>query len=69
MDTKYEAPEWPTVGMTIEECARVLRCNERTVRDLIKNEGLPARFIGRGYRVDIDALKEWLAEGDGAEDE
>lgn len=64
MDTRYEAPEWPTVGMTVEECARVLRCNVKTVRELIKSEGLPARFVGRGYRIDLDALKAWLAEGD-----
>ena len=63
MDTKYEAPEWPTVGMTVEEVAKALRCNVKTVRELIKGEGLPARLVGRGYRVDVDALKAWLASG------
>lgn len=65
MDTEYESPDWPVVGMTIDECARVLRCNAKTVRELIKCEGLPARIVGRGYRIDIDALKAWLASGAG----
>ncbi len=64
MDTEYETPDWPAVGMTVEECAKVLRCNAKTVRELIKSGGLPARTVGRGYRIDHDALKAWLAEGD-----
>ena len=59
-------PAWPPrVGLTVEEVAQALRTDDKTVRRLIKEEGLPARIIGRGYRVDVDALKRWLATGTG----
>ena len=51
----------PTIGMTIDEVAQALRVDERTVRRLIKEEGLPARIVGKGYRIEEGALKKWLA--------
>ena len=51
----------PTIGMTIDEVAQALRVDEKTVRKLIKEEGLPARIVGRGYRIEEGALKKWLA--------
>lgn len=53
----------PTIGLTVDEVAKALRVDEKTVRKLIKTEGLPARLVGRGYRVEEGALRRWLAEG------
>ena len=55
----------PTIGLTVDEVAKALRVDEKTVRKLIKTEGLPARIVGRGYRIEEGALRKWLAEGSG----
>lgn len=60
-----QAPGWPLVGMTAEEAAKALRVDVRTVRDAIRSGGLPARLVGKGWRIDVDALKHWLATGSG----
>ncbi len=60
-----ENPEWPFVGLTVEEAAASLRVSVQTVRDAIKTGGLPARLIGKGWRIDLDALKAWVASGTG----
>ena len=66
--TEDRKPDWPpTVGLTVEDCAAALRVSEDAVRAAIKHGGLPARRIGKGYRIDVDALKAWLANAD-AED-
>lgn len=54
----------PTIGLTVDEVAKALRVDEKTVRKLIKTEGLPARLVGRGYRIEEGALRRWLAEGE-----
>jgi len=59
----------PIIGLTIDEIAQALRTDDKTVRRLIKEEGLPARKIGRRWLVEEGALRRWLAEGDGAEAE
>lgn len=53
----------PLIGMTIDETAQALRVDEKTVRKLIKEQGLPARIVGRGYRIEEGALRKWLASG------
>ena len=59
-----DIPGWPPrVGLTVDEVAQSLRVDSKTARKLIKEQGLPARLVGRGYRVDVDALKAWLAAG------
>lgn len=62
---KAPAPNWPLVGMTAEEAAASLRVDVRTVREAIKNGGLPARLVGRGWRIEESALRSWLASGTG----
>ena len=62
---KEPTAPWPTIGMTAEEAATALRVDVKTVREAIRNGGLPARLVGRGWRIDVDALKLWLASGDG----
>jgi excisionase family DNA binding protein len=47
--------------LTVEEIARKLRVNPRTVRNWIASGELPAIDIGRGYRIsksDYDAFIE-----------
>ena len=59
----------PTIGLTVDEVAKALRVDEKTVRKLIKIEGLPARIVGRGYRIEEGALRRWLASGSQVQDE
>ena len=58
-------PSWPLIGMTTAEAARSLRCDEKTVQEAIKTGGLPARLVGRGWRISPKALEEWIASGKG----
>lgn len=57
--------EWPPlVGLTVDEAAAALRTDDKTVRKLIQTGSLPARLVGRGYRIDPDALRAWVARGE-----
>lgn len=62
--------EWPPViGLTVDEAAAALRTDDKTIRRLIQSGSLPARLVGRGYRIDPDALRAWVARGtDGRKD-
>ena len=62
-----EKIEWPIIGMTLEETAAALRVNPRTVQDMILRGDFPARKVGVGWRIDPDAVKAWLASGNGKE--
>ena len=67
-----EKADWPLIGMTLDEAADALRVNTKTLRMLIKEGDFPARKVGKGFRVDPDAVKSWLAKPRpelGAEDE
>lgn len=64
-ENKAPAPNWPLIGMTAEEAAATLRVDVRTVREAIKTGGLPARLVGRGWRIEESALRSWLASGTG----
>lgn len=55
--------EWEPIGMTIQELATAMRIDVRTVSNLIKTEGLPARKCGVSWRFDADAVKAWLGSG------
>lgn len=60
-----QKPSWPILGMTVDEAAKVLRVNERTIRDMISaRPDFPARLMGgkggKSWRIDYDALKRWL---------
>lgn len=56
---------WPLVGMTLEETAQALRIDRKTMFSLIKEQGLPARRVGKGWRIDPEALRQWLSAKDG----
>ena len=57
-----EYPSWPLIGMTLDETAEALRVDSKTLRGLIKQGDFPARKVGKGYRIDPEAVKRWLAE-------
>ena len=52
--------EWPLLGMTLDEAAKALRVDSKTIRTLIKAGDFPARKVGKGWRIDPDAVKRWL---------
>lgn len=58
-----EKIDWPAIGMTLDETAAALRVDRRTVHKAIMEQGLPARKVGVGWRIDPDAVKAWLASG------
>lgn len=47
--------------MTVEECAKFLRCGQRTVRQLIYDKKLPAYKAG-GWRISKQALLDLMAQ-------
>ena len=56
--------EWPPlIGLTVDEAAAALRTDDKTVRKLIQTGEIPARIVGRGYRIDPDAIRAWMASG------
>ncbi|WP_291446232.1 helix-turn-helix domain-containing protein [Desulfovibrio sp.] len=61
-----EKINWPHIGMTVEECAEALRIDRKTIF-LALQDGLPARKVGRSWRIDPDAVKAWLATGNAAQ--
>ena len=58
-----DSADWPVIGMTVEETAEALRVDVKTVRRLIKDGSIPARKVGVGWRVEPEAVKEWLRQG------
>lgn len=65
MEDRTQEPSWPLIGMTTEEAAKALRVDVKTVQDAIKEGGLPARLVGKGWRISPKALEEWIASGKG----
>ncbi len=59
-----EAPRWGFVGMTLDEAAAALRVERRTVMTAIRDKGLPARKVGRSWRISPAALDAWLSSGE-----
>ena len=53
-------PEWPVIGMTVEETARALRVSFRTVQDMLAAGKLPGRLVGNKWRVSPKALDAFL---------
>ena len=51
------------LALRITEAAKVLGVSERTVHDLISNEGLPVvRTRGKLVLIPVDSLRRWLAD-------
>ncbi len=64
MDAPKTEAGWSLIGMTVEETAQALRVDRKTVFLMIKERGLPARRVGKGWRVDPEALREWISTRD-----
>ena len=58
-----DSADWPVIGMTVEETAEALWVDVKTVRRLLKDGSIPARKVGVGWRVEPEAVKEWLRKG------
>ncbi len=52
-----------TPALTTKEAAELLNVNPKTVLRLIQRGQLPARKVGRVWRLSPRALEAWLAEG------
>lgn len=63
-----EPREWPLIGMTTREAAKAMRINERTLCLLIRDKGLPAKKCGVSWRLDPEAIRKWLGDGNMADD-
>ena len=64
MDAPKTESGWSLIGMTVDETAQALRIDRKTVFLMIKERGLPARRVGRGWRIDPEALRQWIATRD-----
>ncbi len=64
-ESRTQEPSWPLIGMTAREAAQALRVDVKTVQDAIRDGGLPARLVGKGWRISPRALEEWIATGTG----
>ena len=62
MKEEQKGVVWPLIGMSVEETAAALRVNPRTVLDLIRRGGFPARKVGVEWRISPAALEAWIAE-------
>ncbi len=54
----------PTIRIALrpKEAAQALGVSARTVRDWMKNEGLPYARVGKAVLIPFDALKNWVQE-------
>ena len=56
----------PVTLLTLKEAAAVLRVSTKTVSAMIQR-GMPARKVGRSWRISVESLNEWFNNGaDGA---
>ena len=55
-----QEPDWPLVGMTVEEAAKALRVSARTVQDMLAAGRLPGRLVGNKWRLSPKALNNFL---------
>jgi len=55
----------PVKVLTLTEAAASLRVSKGTVLAMIR-KGLPARKVGRAWRIPVTTLNEWLERGQNA---
>ncbi len=65
MSRRYYGWDQLPVMLNTQEVCCVLRVTEQTVRSMIRDGRLNAIKVGRGWRVERDALKRYV-EGGGA---
>lgn len=49
--------------LTLKEAAEFLRISERLLMNLLQNEDIPARKLGKEWRFNRDALARWVSDG------
>lgn len=49
--------------LTLSEAAERLRVCKKTVLNMIRKDKLPARKVGRAWRISTRAIEEWLSSG------
>ena len=49
--------------LTLAEAADRLRVCKKTVLSMIRKDKLPARKVGRAWRISTRAIEEWLSSG------
>ena len=52
-----------TPALTVKETAALLKVSTKTVLNMIQRGQLPARKVGRVWRLSRHTLEAWLAEG------
>ena len=60
--SEAQEPEWPVVGMTVQEAAQSLRVSPRTIQDMLSQGRLPGRLVGNKWRLSPKALDRFLGE-------
>ena len=50
--------------LNIEQATEFLGVSEKTLIKLLREEHIPARKIGREWRISKEALLKWLSDGD-----
>lgn len=50
--------------LNIEQATEFLGVSEKTLIKLLRDEHIPARKIGREWRISKDALVKWISTGD-----
>ena len=58
-----EKVEWTHVGLTVDEAAAALRVDRKAIFRALQEGGLPARKVGKGFRISHSAIEAWLADG------
>ena len=51
------------IGLTLDEAAKALRVDSRTMRALIQTGKVNAVKAGKGWRIHPDAIAEWMKAG------
>lgn len=51
------------IGLTLDEAAKALRVDSRTMRTLIQAGKVKAVKAGKGWRIHPDAIAEWMKGG------
>jgi excisionase family DNA binding protein len=61
MATSTKAPPRTTMDvLTLSEAAAYLRVDEETVKQLVREQGLPGRQVGADWRFLKEGINEWL---------
>lgn len=46
--------------LTVKELATYLKCNSKTIYNMVESEQIPYFRVGRSIRFRIDSIEEWM---------